>query len=329
MKYSSVVGQEKLKKNLQDITRSDSISHGYIFEGPKGIGKLQLAKAFAQTILCKSNKDIPCGICSSCIKANADSHPDIHILDYEDKSIKRQDIDDIQNIIYVKPYESNKKIIIMNDSQKMTDQAANTFLKTLEEPPEDTIIILITTNSNIIIPTIASRCQIIKFDRVSEKEIENLLVEKYNIETEKAKLLSGYSKGILQRALNIEKNVFKTLELRIDALDIIDDILFKGKSVVFDYEKYFDLNKDNIDEIIEIMMIWFRDVLFFKVGVLGQIINVDKFELLEKHSNKINKNKCAGIYDVFQIAHEDINNNINYKLVIDNLLFKIQEVKYG
>src|SRR5665648_360235 len=79
MNYSSVVGQEKIKKHLQDITRNGSISHGYIFEGPKGIGKLQLAKVFAQTILCKVNNVEPCGKCSSCIKANANNHPDIHI----------------------------------------------------------------------------------------------------------------------------------------------------------------------------------------------------------------------------------------------------------
>jgi DNA polymerase-3 subunit delta' len=323
-----IQGQQKLKEHLISITEGGNISHGYIFEGPRGIGKLQIAEIFAQTIMCKNSNQEPCEICSSCIKANSGNHPDIHILSFEDNSIKRQDIDDIQEIIYMKPYESDKKIIIINDAQKMTLQAANTFLKTLEEPPKDTIIILLTINSNLLIPTMVSRCQSIKANKESLKNIEEILIKKYGIEAERSRLLSGYSKGILHRAVSINNNELKTLSLREEIIEIVDKLLSKGKSIVFEFEKYFEQNKDDIDEILEIIMIWFRDVLFVKVDGHNQVINNDKIEVLEKHSFKVDSIKCAELYNKLQEAYENVNSNVNYKLTVDNMLFSIQEVRH-
>jgi DNA polymerase-3 subunit delta' len=322
-----IQGQQKLKEHLISITEGGNISHGYIFEGPRGIGKLQIAEIFAQTIMCKNSNQEPCEICSSCIKANSGNHPDIHILSFEDNSIKRQDIDDIQEIIYMKPYESDKKIIIINDAQKMTLQAANTFLKTLEEPPKDTIIILLTINSNLLIPTMVSRCQSIKANKESLKNIEEILIKKYGIEAERSRLLSGYSKGILHRAVSINNNELKTLSLREEIIEIVDKLLSKGKSIVFEFEKYFEQNKDDIDEILEII-IWFRDVLFVKVDGHNQVINNDKIEVLEKHSFKVDSIKCAELYNKIQEAYENVNSNVNYKLTVDNMLFSIQEVRH-
>jgi DNA polymerase III subunit delta' len=329
MQYDAIKRQERLKKHLQRITESGQISHGYLFEGPAGTGKLTLAKIFAQTLLCKNSQLQPCEVCSSCVKANADNHPDIHVIDLEENTIKRQDIDEIQENIYVKPYESEKKIYIIKDAHKLTVQAANTFLKTLEEPPSDTVIILLTINAHLLIPTIVSRCQLIKAEKESVKAIETLLVNEYHIDSQRARLLSGYSKGILQRAMSIEDGSINTLKLRDEMADIIDTLLSRSHSAVFEYEKYFEQNKDEIDEIIEIMMIWFRDILFFKVGAGERVINADQMALLEKQSLKINRVKCAALYTKLQEAYENVSNNVNYRLAVDHLLFGIQEVKNG
>ncbi|SHI59616.1 DNA polymerase-3 subunit delta' [Dethiosulfatibacter aminovorans DSM 17477] len=326
--YDEVIGQDKIKKHLMDITKSDSISHGYIFEGPKGTGKLRLAEVFAQTILCTERNDYPCGVCSSCIKAMAGSHPDIHVMDYSENSIKRQDVDEIQEIVYVKPYESRRKVIIINDAQKMTVQASNTFLKTLEEPPEDTVIILITLNQSLIIQTIVSRCQTIKLDRISDREVKRILMEEYGVESQMAGLITGYSKGIVQRAVNILREEVNILQLRGEIVDMVDDILKSGKSIVFEYEKYFDKHKDDIDDILEILMIWFRDLSFYKVGAVDQIINIDRMSLIEKQSGKTDGKRCSEMYELFQNTYDDVKSNVNYKLAIDNMLFGIQEVKH-
>src|SRR6056297_3312851 len=203
MQFDSVVGQDRIKYYLTNSVKKDNLTHGYIFEGPKNIGKLEVAKVFAQLILCQNSEEKPCEICSSCKKANANSHPDIHILKLDENSIKRKDIDELQDSIYIKPYESKKKVYIIDDSHKMTVQAANTFLKTLEEPPEDTIIIMLTISRDLLLDTIVSRCQNINFDMLGRKEVEKILVKKYNIKSDKAKLLAGYAKGNVYKALKI------------------------------------------------------------------------------------------------------------------------------
>ncbi len=210
----------------------------------------------------------------------------------------------------------------------MTVQASNTFLKTLEEPPEDTVIILITVNQSLIIPTLVSRCQTVKLDRISDSEVKRILVEEYEVDSQKAGLITGYSKGIVQRAVNILKEEVNILQLRGEIVDMVDNILKSGKSTVFEYEKYFDKHKDDIDDILEILMIWFRDLSFYKVGAMNQIINIDRMDLIEKQSGKTDKKRCSEIYEVFQNTYDDVKSNVNYKLAIDNMLFGIQEVKH-
>lgn len=326
MQFDRVVGQDRIKEYLTNSVKKDNLTHGYIFEGPKNIGKLEIAEVFAQLILCKNSKEKPCEKCSSCIKANAGSHPDIHILKLDENSIKRKDVDELQTSIYKKPYESKKKIYIIDDSHKMTVQAANTFLKTLEEPPEDTIIIMLTINKDLLLDTIVSRCQIINFDMLASKEVEKILIKEYKIDEEKSKLLAGYSKGNVYKALKILDGEDKTLIYRDEVVDMIDEIFEKGKRAVFDYEKYFNSRKDSIDEILDILLVWFRDLLFVKEDISDMIINKDKLETLKKQSSGKNSIRLAEVYDIVQNTYDDFNKNVNYNLIIDNMLLKIQEV---
>jgi DNA polymerase-3 subunit delta' len=134
---------------------------------------------------------------------------------------------------------------------------------------------------------------------------------------------------VLQRAINIKNKTFDLLTLRDQVLKIIDELLDGGKFTAFQFEKYFEQNKNNIEEIIEVMMIWFRDVLFYKSDVKEKIINIDKLEWMVKHSKVAYSVKCAEMYGHLQMTYEDINNNSNFKYAIDHLLFKIQEVKHG
>jgi len=326
MQFDNVVGQERIKDYLTNSVKKDNLTHGYIFEGPTNIGKLEIAKTFAQLILCKNSDERPCEKCSSCIKANTNNHPDIHVLKLDENSIKRKNIDEIQHSVYMKPYESIKKAYIIDEAHKMTQQAANTFLKTLEEPPEDTIIILLTINRDLLLDTITSRCKVIEFDMVPKKEIVRVLYEKYNLEEREANIISGYSKGNLYKAIKIYEGEDKTLIYRDEISEMLDRILEKGKTEIYEYEKYFNDNKDNIDEIIDVIMIWFRDVLFVKENINDMIINTDKIDMLKKHSKSKSSIRLAGLYSVFQETYDDYNRNVNYNLIIENMLSKIQEV---
>ena len=322
MHYSQVAGQEEIKESLIKSINNNQVSHCYIFEGPKGMGKYDLALIFAQSLLCLNFQKEPCNQCNSCIKANSFNHPDLHIVNEEEKSIKREDIDMLINSIYKKPYESKRKVFIIKDAHLMTVQAANTFLKTLEEPPDNTVMILLTINSNLLLPTIVSRCQEIKFKNISKETIKSYLI-KYNSNIGIIELAANYSNGNLNKAISIINGNDEILRKREEIIKIFDKIIKSDSEIIYELESYFDEQKDNIDEIIEIMIMWIRDVMFVKSNMDNLVINNDYLELLKIHSKKMKVD--SDIVEFMQNISDNIKSNVSYKLAVDNMLLKIQE----
>ncbi len=323
MHFSQVAGQEETKASLIKSINNNQISHCYIFEGPKGMGKFNLALIFAQSLLCLNFHKEPCNQCNSCIKVNSFNHPDLHVINEDEKSIKREDIDELINSIYKKPYEAKRKVYIIKDAHSMTVQAANTFLKTLEEPPSDTVMILLTTNSNLLLPTIVSRCQEVKFRNISKETIKRYLNE-YNMTPEAVELAVNYSNGNLNKAINIIKGNDEILKKREEIINIFDKIINSDSEIIYELESYFDEQKDNIDLVIEIMIIWIRDVLFVCNGMENLVINKDYINLLYKHGKGMKMD--SDIVEFMQNVSDNIKSNVSYKLAIDNMLLKIQEV---
>jgi len=325
MLFNEFVGQDEIKEYLKKSIKDNNVSHGYIFEGNKGIGKYNMALLFAQSLLCDNFSEEPCNECSSCIKVNTMNHPDLHIISTTDKSIKREVIDELIESINQKPYESERKIYIIKNSEDMTPQAANTFLKTLEEPIGNTIIILLTENSNLLLPTISSRCQIIKFKRIDNSIIASYVKDKFRLDSNTAKLIAYYSQGVLLNAEKIALDENDILKRRSEIIKIYDKILSNDRNIIFEYEEYFEENKDNIDELIEILMAWLRDIYFKKYGINDLIINTDYMDLLDRHSKIVKTHNIDKLIKYLQNVSYDIKNNVNYKLIIDNMLIKLQE----
>jgi DNA polymerase-3 subunit delta' len=323
MNFSQVAGQEEIKASLIKSINNNQVSHCYIFEGPKGMGKFNLSLIFAQSLLCLNFLKEPCNRCNSCIKVNSFNHPDLHVVNEDEKSIKREDIDELINSIYKKPYEAKRKVYIIKDAHSMTVQAANTFLKTLEEPPSDTVMILLTTNSNLLIPTIVSRCQEVKFRNISKETIREYLKE-YNMALEDVDLAVNYSNGNLNKAINIINGNDNILNKREEIIKIFDKIINQDSEIIYELENYFDEQKDNIDLVIEIMIIWIRDIMFVCNSMENLVINKDYINLLYKHGK--NMKMDSDIVEFMQNVSDNIKSNVSYKLAIDNMLLKIQEV---
>lgn len=324
MYFNQVAGQEEIKTSLIKAINKNQVSHCYVFEGPTGMGKYELALIFAQSLLCENFTDNPCNKCSNCIKVNTSNHPDLHIINNDEKTIKREEIDALIESINRKPYEAQKKVYIIKSAHEMTIQAANTFLKTLEEPQGDSVLILLTDNSNLLIPTIKSRCQVIKFRNVSKSAIKNYLKENYNTPDDMADLASEYSKGILNKAINIIKGNDDILNQRKEIIKLFDKIVKSDSEIIYELESYFETNKDNIDLIIEIMMLWIRDVTFIQNNMDDMVINKDFTDLAKNHATLMKSN--SNIIEQLQNTSDNIKSNVNYKLTIDNMLLKIQEV---
>ena len=164
MIFEDIIGNEKNKKILSDILKSNKIANSYMFVGQESIGKFLFAKEFAKAILCE-NEEKPCNNCKSCIEFNTNNNPDFNIIESDGKNIKIDQIRELTKKVYEKPIISNKKVYIINDSNLMTKEAQNSLLKTLEEPPEYVTIILVTSNESMFLPTIKSRCTKILFNK--------------------------------------------------------------------------------------------------------------------------------------------------------------------
>ena len=162
MSFNNIIGNEKIKSYLQEFINNKAISHSYLFSGQDGIGKKLFAREFAKMILCLSDNK-PCNSCSSCIKFDSNNNPDFLQIEPDGNSIKISQIREMQKNVYEKPILSNKKVFIIDESEKMTEEAQNSLLKTLEEPPEYMVIILISSNENKLLNTIKSRCLKINF----------------------------------------------------------------------------------------------------------------------------------------------------------------------
>ncbi len=324
MLFSQVAGQEEIKASLIKSINNNQISHCYIFEGPKGMGKYELALIFAQSLLCEKFISNPCNECLSCVKMNSENHPDLHVINHEEDTIKREEIDALIESIYKKPYESERKIYIIKAAHEMTVQAANTFLKTLEEPPGDSVVILLTTNANLLLPTIVSRCQTIKFRNVSRETIKSYLKENCSAADKDAAIAAEYSGGILNKAVNIIKGNDDILNKRAEIINLFDKIINSDSEIIYELENYFEDNKDNIDIFIENSMIWIRDIMFVQNNMDELMINKDFNRLSKIHGQSMKRD--SNLIELMQNTSDNIKSNVNYKLAIDNMLLKIQEV---
>lgn len=293
MTFNNIIGNERNKELLNQIIETDNISHSYMFIGKDSIGKLLFAKEFAKAILCLE-KEKPCNKCKSCIEFNTNNNPDFNILEHEGNIIKIEQIRELTKKVYEKPITSNKKVYIINNSHCMTKEAQNSLLKTLEEPPEYVIIILITSNENLFLPTIKSRCTKILFNKLNNKELSNILEREYNYNA--SDVILKIADGSISKALSIKdkeedylkiKDIFSNLE-NIDIIDIIDK-----KEDIF-------VNKEESVEILE-------------------YINLIFFDKIKENRNYIN---CMNI---LENTKDRLNKNNNFDMAIDNFMITVWE----
>lgn len=294
MIFEKILGNDNNKIFLRNILKNNTVSHSYMFIGENSIGKLLFAKEFAKGILCADINDKPCGNCASCKKFDNGNHPDFFILDEED-TIKNEQIREINKSILEKPIENFKKVYIINNSENMTIQAQNSLLKTLEEPPEHAVIILITANENKMLTTIKSRCTKIKFNPLNNSEICTILKQKYQIDnlTDDLLKLAG---GSIERALKVQTNehTYNYLEKTFKDIKNINELEFlKTKEEITQ-------NKDEINSILEYINIILKDL-------------------------STNDPKYINCIFIVEQTKERLKRNSNFDMTIDNLLLKIWE----
>lgn len=290
--FDNVIGNDKIKEILKTSIEQQKVSHSYLFIGIDGIGKKIMAKSFAKKVLCLNN-DKCNNKCKSCIEFETENHPDFEIIEPDGNSIKIEQIRNLQKRIQEKPIISSKKIYIINDANKMTKEAQNALLKTLEEPPEFAIIILIGNNESSFLETIKSRCIILHFEKISNENIKKYIEKTYDLKNINTDILQMFQ-GSIGKAIYLKDKIEEYEQIG----NIIKNI---GQKDLIDIINMSKIIYDSKEEIISVL----------------EYINVILLQLSKKD---FKYTKCIKIVEN---TKERLKSNSNYDMCIDNMLFSM------
>lgn len=325
--FHDIIGHNQIIEHLQNAILLNKVSHAYIFDGECGAGKKLLARTFAMTLQCERMEENPCGECRSCKQAMHNNHPDIIWVTHEKpNSIGVKDIrEQINNDIIIKPYSGKYKIYIIDEADKLTIQSQNALLKTIEEPPAYAVILLLTTNAEGLLPTVLSRCITIPLRAVDDVEMKQFLMQKLQLPDYQADICVAFAQGNVGKAIRISSSE-EFNELREDTLLLLKNIDNMEIYEMIDFVKKIAENKKNIYDYLDIMMIWFRDVLLFKAtSDANDLVFKDNITFITKQANMSSYNGLELVIEAIEKAKARLNANVNFELVMELLLLTIKE----
>lgn len=318
--FTQVLGQEKAKNMIRRSLVAERLPHAYIFRGPGGVGKSLFARGLAAAVNCRSEDQVEaCGSCSSCRKFGSMNHPDFQVVKPDKGAIKIDQIRKLTKDLGYAPFESTMRIIVLEDVHTMRAEAANSLLKTLEEPPPDNLLILTADSSRQILSTLTSRCQVIPFTSLSLEQTTDILVQQ-GIERETAHLFSRLSEGSPGRSLMLhKKDMIALLEETIVILsnrtidpdrDVSDILILAGKLAGL---------KEDLPTLFGLLKLWLRDQLMGEEGTA--FIAEEKGTPLKSWSSRELFAKLQSI----EKAERELARNCNKNLVCEVLLFTLQK----
>ena len=298
MKFNNIIGNNKVKDSLVKSLKNNTVLHSYMFIGEQGIGKKLIANQFSKMVLCENFDEEECGKCKSCIEFESGNNPDFVYIEPDGKVIKIEQIREMQTKVIEKPVNSKKKIYLIDNADLMTKEAQNSLLKTLEEPPEYIVIILIVSNENKILPTIKSRCMRIYFEKIDDEEIKKILIQNCGNEKINNNILKMCD-GSIGKSLEIKDNIDDYNEIE----KIFSNFNKSITSIINESEILYK-NKENINNYLD-----YINVILYQYATL----------------NKYNCIKYINSMKIVENTKLRLLSNSNYDMCIDYMLFNIWE----
>ena len=325
--FKDIIGQEQLKEHLQNAISMNKVSHAYIINGERSSGKEFVAKIFAMTLQCEKQGTEPCGECHSCKQAMSQNHPDIIFVSHEKpNTIGVEDIcNQINNDIVIKPYSGPRKIYIMNEGEKMTVQAQNALLKTLEEPPEYAVILILTANVDAFLPTILSRCVVLNMKPVADELVKKYLMSELHVPDYKANICVAFARGNIGKAklLASSEEFEKVKEEAITLVKYINDM--ETNEIVKAIKKISEYKLD-VNDYLDILSVWYRDVLLYKATRdINSLIFRDELQQITRVADRSTYEGIENIVNALEQAKRRLQANVNFDLTMELLLLTIQE----
>ena len=325
--FKDVVGHKDILKYISSAVENNRVSHAYILNGERGSGKKMLANLFAMTLLCETGDNEPCGKCHSCKQAESGNHPDIIRVTHEKpNSISVDDIrTQVNNTVDIKPYQGPYKVYIIPQADMMTPQAQNAILKTIEEPPSYAVFLLLTENAETLLPTINSRCVMLKLRNIKDTLIKKYLMENLEIPDYKADMCTAFAQGNMGRAIMLA-NSDHFNEIREEAVQLLKHISEMELNEIVAAVKNISVYKLEITDYLDIIMIWYRDVLLYKATKeIDKVVFKDQLQSIKEQARKSSYEGIEQILESLEKAKARLKANVNFDLVMELLFLTIKE----
>lgn len=325
--FKDIIGHEQVIHHMQNAIRQKKFSHAYLLCGEAGSGKRLAAEAFAKTILCEEGGIVACGKCKSCKQAESGNHPDFRVVVREKatlgvKEIREQVTADVQ----IKPYSSEYKIFLIDEAEKMTEEAQNALLKTIEEPPEYAVFLLLCSRQELLLETVLSRCVLLPFYPVTAGKIKQFLMEKKGVPDYLAESAAAFSGGLVGRAVQYaESEEFS--EQRNEVLRLVKQIDGMSMAEITESVKAFAAKKDAAPEYLDMILLWYRDVLLYKATKdAGSLMFKDERDAVAAQAVKRSFENLHKITEAVEQLKQRMKANVNFENALELLLLYMKEV---
>ena len=337
MSFKSILGQSQPKKILTNALQNNSVAHAYLFYGPDSVGKKMLANTLAKALNCKTKGPLDsCDECDSCEKIAREIHPDFFYLEptkttptAREAAIKIETIRDLQKKLSYMPYEGKTKVVVIDSAELMNTQAMNSFLKTLEEPPSSTVLILISANPSRLLPTLISRCQGVQFHRLSSSDIRTIIQSQLQEDGEsfsetETDFRVQRSQGSVKRALS--EDIAEVEHLREQLLEVLEKVSFDRMDIVFSFAKAWAKNTEKLQAVLDELLGLIRDLALYRSGC-GQadIQNRDLSERMIPIAQTCSSKGWADRFKAVRNTQKALSGNANAQLFLENMLINFCE----
>ena len=327
--FKDVVGHKNIIKYISSAVQADAVSHAYILNGERGSGKRLLANLFAMSLQCQNRAEAgeACGKCQSCKQAQSGNQPDIIKVTHEKpNTISVDDIrTQVNNDIVIKPYSSKYKIYIIPEADLMSAQAQNALLKTIEEPPEYAVIMLLTENAEALLPTIRSRCVMMKLRNIKDQLVKKYLMEQMEIPDYKADVCVAFAQGNMGKAIMLATSEYFN-EIKEEVVHLLRNIDEMNVSELMDAVKKCMTYKMEINDYLDMIAIWYRDVLIYKATKnVDRVVFSDQLRYIKARASKSSYEGIENILDAIEKAKARLKANVNFELTMELLLLTIKE----
>jgi DNA polymerase-3 subunit delta' len=324
MSFKDVLGQDRQIEIIKRAIENNRIPHAYLFLGGEGVGKRYTALTLAKALNCCAEPTDSCDECDSCRKIINGNHPDVTVVEPEGNSIKVNQIREIQRVLKYKPYEGKKKVCIIPNAEKMNPAAANSILKTLEEPSPDIVVILITTSPHLLLSTINSRCQKLKFQPLTNDLISKIIKEKLGKDEDVSLKIASLASGSLNRAYELSEGT--TLVYRNRLIEKINALSPNNINETFEFAEEMSKEREELVGTLQFLKAWFRDIVIFKENCpLDRLINADFPEEIKRISGRFTTTDLLGKLRIINDAELALLRNSNKRLTLEVMLGRLSQ----